>query len=226
MAAAGAQAPGAKRARFTLRPEEPGDSAVPSLSPAPPRPSPPAEAPPAPGGAPPALPLPALKPGAKSSGIVVSPRQRGNPVLRHVRAVPWEFGDVVPDYVLGQGTCALFLSVRYHHLHPQYVHARLRELGRSYALRLLLLLADVRDPQQALKELAKVCILADCTLLVAWSRWQPWWPHPARICPSAPAWGHRRPSDSSMSCTSPSSRAPSEQPPPPENLLLLLINGI
>ncbi|XP_075302326.1 DNA excision repair protein ERCC-1 isoform X3 [Opisthocomus hoazin] len=121
MAAAGAQAPGAKRARFTLRPEEPGDSA------------------------------------------------RGNPVLRHVRAVPWEFGDVVPDYVLGQGTCALFLSVRYHHLHPQYVHARLRELGRSYALRLLLLLADVRDPQQALKELAKVCILADCTLLVAWS---------------------------------------------------------
>ncbi|XP_069738642.1 DNA excision repair protein ERCC-1 isoform X6 [Phaenicophaeus curvirostris] len=114
-------------------------------------------------------PLPAIKPGAKSSSIIVSPRQRGNPVLRFVRNVPWEFGDVVPDYVLGQSTCALFLSLRYHHLHPDYIHERLRLLGRSYELRVLLLQVDVKDPLQALKDLAKVCILADCTLLLAWS---------------------------------------------------------
>ncbi|XP_064296175.1 DNA excision repair protein ERCC-1 [Phalacrocorax carbo] len=118
---------------------------------------------------PPQPPLPVLKPGAKSSSIVVSPRQRGNPVLKFVRNVPWEFGDVVPDYVLGQSTCALFLSLRYHHLNPSYIHDRLRHLGRSYGLQLLLLQVDVKDPHQALKELAKVCILADCTLLVAWS---------------------------------------------------------
>ncbi|XP_065511299.1 DNA excision repair protein ERCC-1 isoform X2 [Caloenas nicobarica] len=111
-------------------------------------------------------PLPALKPGAKSSSIVVSPRQRGNPVLKFIRNVPWEFGDVVPDYVLGQSSCALFLSLRYHHLNPGYIHERLRHLGRSYGLQLLLL---QKDPQQALKELAKVCILTDCTLLLAWS---------------------------------------------------------
>ncbi|XP_040313341.1 DNA excision repair protein ERCC-1 isoform X2 [Herpailurus yagouaroundi] len=51
----------------------------------------------------------APKPGTKSSSIIVSPRQRGNPVLKFVRNVPWEFGDVLPDYVLGQSTCALFL---------------------------------------------------------------------------------------------------------------------
>ncbi|XP_063174637.1 DNA excision repair protein ERCC-1 isoform X4 [Chroicocephalus ridibundus] len=120
------------------------------------------------GGGPGAVPpLPVLKPGAKSSGIVVSPRQRGNPVLKFVRNVPWEFGDIVPDYVLGQSTCALFLSLRYHHLHPDYIHDRLRQLGRSYGLQLLLVQVD--DPHQALKELAKVCILADCTLLLAWS---------------------------------------------------------
>ncbi|XP_063174634.1 DNA excision repair protein ERCC-1 isoform X1 [Chroicocephalus ridibundus] len=122
------------------------------------------------GGGPGAVPpLPVLKPGAKSSGIVVSPRQRGNPVLKFVRNVPWEFGDIVPDYVLGQSTCALFLSLRYHHLHPDYIHDRLRQLGRSYGLQLLLVQVDVKDPHQALKELAKVCILADCTLLLAWS---------------------------------------------------------
>ncbi|XP_064359149.1 DNA excision repair protein ERCC-1 [Dromaius novaehollandiae] len=114
-------------------------------------------------------PLPPLKPGAKSSSIIVSPRQRGNPLLRFVRNVPWEFGDVVPDYVLGQSTCALFLSLRYHNLNPDYIHERLRRLGRSYALQLLLLQVDVKDPHQALKELAKMCLLADCTLILAWS---------------------------------------------------------
>lgn len=111
----------------------------------------------------------ALKPGTKSNSIVVSPRQRGNPVLRFVRNVPWEFGEVLPDYVLGQSTCALFLSLRYHHLHPDYIHARLQSLGKSFALRVLLVQVDVKDPQQALKELAKMCILADCTLVLAWS---------------------------------------------------------
>ncbi|NXI41415.1 ERCC1 protein, partial [Galbula dea] len=95
------------------------------------------------GGAGEVPPLPVLKPGAKSSSIVVSPRQRGNPVLRFVRNVPWEFGDIIPDYVLGQSTCALFLSLRYHHLNPGYIHERLRQLGRSYGLQLLLLQVDV-----------------------------------------------------------------------------------
>ncbi|XP_006901295.1 PREDICTED: DNA excision repair protein ERCC-1 isoform X2 [Elephantulus edwardii] len=114
-------------------------------------------------------PNPALKPGAKSNSIIVSPRQRGNPVLKFVRNVPWEFGDVLPDYVLGQSTCALFLSLRYHNLHPKYIHERLQGLGKNFALRVLLVQVDVKDPQQALKELAKMCILADCTLMLAWS---------------------------------------------------------
>ncbi|XP_012508896.1 PREDICTED: DNA excision repair protein ERCC-1 isoform X2 [Propithecus coquereli] len=112
----------------------------------------------------------APKPGTKSNSIIVSPRQRGNPVLKFVRNVPWEFGDVIPDYVLGQSTCALFLSLRYHNLHPDYIHQRLQSLGKNFALRVLLIQVDVKDPQQALKELAKMCILADCTLVLAW-RW-------------------------------------------------------
>ncbi|XP_014749262.1 PREDICTED: DNA excision repair protein ERCC-1 [Sturnus vulgaris] len=113
--------------------------------------------------------LPVLKPGTKSSSIIVSPRQRGNPVLKFIRNVPWEFGDIVPDYVLGQSSCALFLSLRYHHLNPDYIHERLRVLGRSFGLQVLLLQVDVRDPHRALKDLAKVCLLTDCTLLLAWS---------------------------------------------------------
>uniref|UniRef100_A0A8C0IPW3 DNA excision repair protein ERCC-1 n=1 Tax=Chelonoidis abingdonii TaxID=106734 RepID=A0A8C0IPW3_CHEAB len=95
--------------------------------------------------------------------------QRGNPILKFVRNVPWEFGEIVPDYVLGQSTCALFLSLRYHNLNPNYIHARLQLLGKTYAVQVLLVQVDVKDPHQALKELAKMCILADCTLILAWS---------------------------------------------------------
>ncbi|KAK2088692.1 Excision repair cross-complementation group 1 [Saguinus oedipus] len=60
-------------------------------------------------------------------------------------------------------------SLRYHNLHPDYIHERLQSLGKNFALRVLLIQVDVKDPQQALKELAKMCILADCTLILAWS---------------------------------------------------------
>uniref|UniRef100_A0A3B3Z6V3 DNA excision repair protein ERCC-1 n=1 Tax=Periophthalmus magnuspinnatus TaxID=409849 RepID=A0A3B3Z6V3_9GOBI len=86
------------------------------------------------------------KPVGSGSSIIVSPRQRGNPILKYVRSVPWEFGEVVPDYVLGQTTCALFLSLRYHNLNPNYIHERLKQLGSSFVLRVLLLLVDVVSP--------------------------------------------------------------------------------
>ncbi|XP_067878106.1 DNA excision repair protein ERCC-1 isoform X2 [Heterodontus francisci] len=106
---------------------------------------------------------------AKQNTIVVSPRQRGNPILKFVRNVPWEFGEVVPDYVLGQTTCALYLSLRYHCLNQEYIHSRLKALGQAFALRILLVQVDVKDPHHELKELAKICLLADCTLILAWS---------------------------------------------------------
>ncbi|XP_014888944.1 DNA excision repair protein ERCC-1 [Poecilia latipinna] len=109
------------------------------------------------------------KPVGSGSSIIVSPRQRGNPILKFVRSVPWEFGDVVPDYVLGQTTCALFLSLRYHNLNPNYIHDRLKQLGSTFTLRVLLVQVDVKDPHYALKELARICVMADCTLILAWS---------------------------------------------------------
>jgi len=105
----------------------------------------------------------------KSSAIVVNPRQKGNPLLKHVRNVPWEIGDIIPDYVLGTTTCALFLSLRYHHFNPEYIHERLRQLGQRFDLRILLVQVDVKDPHQTLRELAKMAIMAECTLILAWS---------------------------------------------------------
>ncbi|KAK1258371.1 DNA excision repair protein ERCC-1 [Acorus gramineus] len=43
------------------------------------------------------------------NAILVSHRQKGNPLLKHVRNVRWVFTDIVCDYLLGQSSCALYL---------------------------------------------------------------------------------------------------------------------
>lgn len=43
------------------------------------------------------------------SHILVSPRQKGNPVLSCIKSTAWEYSDIPADYGLGSTTCALFL---------------------------------------------------------------------------------------------------------------------
>lgn len=43
------------------------------------------------------------------NAILVNQAQRGNPILQHVRNVPWEYDDIKADYVVGQTTCVLYL---------------------------------------------------------------------------------------------------------------------
>ena len=109
--------------------------------------------------------------GAAGTGstIVVNNCQRGNPVLAHIRNIGWEYGDIVPDYQVGLSSCILFLSIRYHRLHPEYVHGRIQKLGQMYTLRVLLVLCDVQDHQSAIKELTKTCMINNLTLMLAWT---------------------------------------------------------
>eukprot|EP00166_Cyanidium_caldarium_P006071 ctg_795.g311 len=117
--------------------------------------------------------------------IVVSRRQRGNPVLRYVRHIPYAFADFdFADYLLGQHTCALFLSMRYHLLKPTYIYERARLLGRrSFRTRVLLLLMDCPEGVEMGKgagagaaaqtdpfiTLEKFAVYQELTLMVAWS---------------------------------------------------------
>lgn len=49
---------------------------------------------------------------ASPNAVLVSRRQEGNPLLKHIRNVRWTFADIVPDYIMGADSCALFLSMR------------------------------------------------------------------------------------------------------------------
>lgn len=103
------------------------------------------------------------------SSILVSPRQKGNPILQSIRALPWEYSDIPADYVLGTTTCALFLSLKYHRLHPEYIYNRIRDLAGKYALRVILTMVDIQNHEEPLKELSKTSLINNVTIILCWS---------------------------------------------------------
>lgn len=103
------------------------------------------------------------------SSILVSPRQKGNPILSNLRSFAWEYSDIPADYVLGLTTCALFLSLKYHRLHPEYIYNRIKSLQGKYNLRVLLTMVDIGNHEDSLKELSKTSLVNNATLILCWS---------------------------------------------------------
>ncbi|RWS29801.1 DNA excision repair protein ERCC-1-like protein [Leptotrombidium deliense] len=124
----------------------------------------------------------------KSNCIFVKNKQRGNLLLKSLKNVNWEYSDIEPDYLMTPQTCALFLSLKYHNLYPNYIYERLKSLQKNYKLRILLLLVDVSDPNVPLKELSKVAVLSDCILMCAWS-----YEEAARIIETYKTFEHKSP---------------------------------
>lgn len=107
-----------------------------------------------------------------STHLLVSPKQRGNGLLQYIRNVPWQESRMVPDYIMGTTRCALFLSCKYHSLHPHYIHRRLAELKSDFTLRVLLVLVDEANNSIAdntLFQLNKLAVVHNMTLVLAWS---------------------------------------------------------
>ncbi|PMD55679.1 uncharacterized protein K444DRAFT_616743 [Hyaloscypha bicolor E] len=104
-----------------------------------------------------------------SSSILVSPRQKGNPILTNLRSFAWEYSDIPADYVLGLTTCALFLSLKYHRLHPEYIYNRIKGLQGKYNLRILLTMVDIGNHEDSLKELSKTSLVNNVTVVLCWS---------------------------------------------------------
>ncbi|CAF4067667.1 unnamed protein product, partial [Rotaria magnacalcarata] len=70
---------------------------------------------------------------------------------------------------MSRSSCALYLSLRYHQLSPNYIYERLKTTKLPYLLKLLLVQCDVNDPSQSLKELARLSIIYELILLISWN---------------------------------------------------------
>ncbi|KAJ2781830.1 ssDNA endonuclease and repair protein rad10 [Coemansia javaensis] len=102
--------------------------------------------------------------------VLVNELQRGNPLLECIRNVRWSYSrDLVPDFEVGRASCVLYLSVRYYRLHPEYIAKRIDGLGRSYQVRVLLVLVDTDDSKIPLREINRIALQTEMTVLLAWS---------------------------------------------------------
>jgi DNA excision repair protein ERCC-1 len=100
--------------------------------------------------------------------MLVSTKQRGNPLLKHIRHVLWEYsGAIAPDYLPSAGTAVLYISLKYHALHPTYLYKRLREVRSDYRLRVVLVYTDVSDVERLLLDISRIAILCDWTVVCA-----------------------------------------------------------
>ncbi|WRT69257.1 uncharacterized protein IL334_006241 [Kwoniella shivajii] len=112
---------------------------------------------------------PINRPAASKNSVIYNSVQRRNPVLGSIRNVGIEIGDIVADYQVGAHNGVLFLSLKYHRLHPEYIHQRIDKMKGSYNLRIVLVLCDVNEHQQSLREINKIAIINEYTVFVAWS---------------------------------------------------------
>ena len=102
-------------------------------------------------------------------------------MLRCIKNVPIRYTDeILADFVLGSGAAALYLSLRYHLLHPghvsercppsrlrvssterycacvDYLAGRVGEMKRHFDLRLILCLVDIEDSEKVVIALSYV----------------------------------------------------------------------
>lgn len=103
------------------------------------------------------------------SKMLISKRQEHNPLVKFIREVPYEFGDILADFQVGLTVGVLFLSLKYHRLHPEYLLQRVKMLGKHFQQRVLLVLVDIDDHVISMQELARFCISCDMLLVMATS---------------------------------------------------------
>ncbi|KAI3636928.1 hypothetical protein MIR68_005195 [Amoeboaphelidium protococcarum] len=102
--------------------------------------------------------------------VQINPRQKGNPLIKAL-TVPFAFDQMMlTDYVPNATTGILFLSCKYHRLHPSYVYERVKQIPpNSFQLRVLILLVDIDDCTSVLREMTKLSIVSNHTLMLSWS---------------------------------------------------------
>lgn len=72
------------------------------------------------------------------------------------------------------GICLRFVltrcrSLMYHRAKPYYIHERIQKLGRSFDLRVLLVMNDVHDSQTDIRDLSRMALINDLTIVMAWT---------------------------------------------------------
>jgi DNA excision repair protein ERCC-1 len=89
--------------------------------------------------------------------------------LKYVRNVAYEWSkDIKPDFLCGPTCGILYLTLKWHKLHPAYLETRCNDLNH-FDIKVLLILSNVEDPSFLLRDLNILCYRSRWTLLISYS---------------------------------------------------------
>lgn len=108
--------------------------------------------------------------------------------MKYIRNVHWQYdspddGGILtggPDYLLGSTTAAVFISLRYHLLNPEYVYGRMKgvkawlreargDAGARVRGKLIVVQVDTEDSQVPLAQITKAAIHNEFTVFCGFS---------------------------------------------------------
>lgn len=120
--------------------------------------------------------------------IVANQCQRGNQMLQSIKDLRVTFSNIVPDYLLSPCHCAIFISLKFHRLHTDYLLPRIQHLKKYYRVRILLCLVDLEDADIPLQEVTQLAFQNSMSLFLAWS-----YAEAGRILQLFKQWGDKPP---------------------------------
>ena len=102
--------------------------------------------------------------------FTISTTQKENPIVRENRLIGAEIqwsDTVTADYTIGKDLAVLFLSLKWHRQHPEYIGNRIKAFKGGYTTRVLLLIVNVPDPDANIARLTVVANANAMNLVLA-----------------------------------------------------------
>jgi DNA excision repair protein ERCC-1 len=103
--------------------------------------------------------------------LSVSHRQQGNPMIPALESgAEVTFVDSsVADFMIGKDLAVLFLTLKYHRQHPDYLTERLRGFRGSFPVRILLFLVNDDNPDRIISRLTSVTFANNMNFIPAFT---------------------------------------------------------
>lgn len=105
--------------------------------------------------------------------LLVSSSQKGNPLLNCLTNTNWRYVSssggtkIYYDYNV-KGRNVVFLSLKYHKLHPEYIAKKMQPLIKK-GNNILICVVDIERSEDILKDLNKDCMFNDFVMLLAFN---------------------------------------------------------
>ncbi|KAL6942654.1 hypothetical protein ACO0QE_003839 [Hanseniaspora vineae] len=111
---------------------------------------------------------------SESKTILVNKSQKGNPLLDKFTNVNWRYVSsssplekIDYDYMVRGKRKVIFLSLKYHKLHPEYIVKKSKPVANQGAI--MLCVVDIEKSENILKDLNKLCLFNGFTLLLSFN---------------------------------------------------------